>query len=374
MSQNTGNTDIQFTVKGKKDEYMVTKQHLGGGAFGAVWKGIRVSDNKEVAIKIMQLTSRFNKRQINIINSEISVLDKLSRFPKCFPNISCLYDYAEDSEDRIFIMMELVQGGLLNVVNRDIVLKLAKGLHHIHTHGIIHRDIKPANIMVDSKGDPKIVDLGFGCTVSDSEGYIKSCYSDTSGTPRYLDPLFTVTGIKQIKTATYKSDIFGLGQLLYKIIFNREPNAFYKKTSSFAKWTYEAILEELNEEADRSPTIDRLTLQLIGKMLNPLNSDERPSAQDIINSYERGEVIIEGLESTPVKPELNVVELVSSEAKKNFVMGDEERKEYIDKAVLDVQRQDVKVPSNIKQLVADKWKKELDTRILTLSDKHFWLV
>jgi serine/threonine protein kinase len=362
--------NIQFTIKGKKDEYMVTKEHLGGGAFGTVWKGIRVSDKKEVAIKMMAMISK-GYSQRKAIASEISVLEKLSYFPKCFQYISCIYDYVQD-EENMFIVMELVTGGLLNIVNRDIVIKLAKGLSHIHSHGIIHRDIKPVNVLIDSNGDPKIVDLGFGCTVTEIAG-ISNC-NGIAGTPRYLDPLFTMLGVKNIRTATYKSDIFGLGQTLYKIIFDKEPHVFYKKAPLSVTWAYEAILKELEDKNTSSSGVDRLTLQLIGKMLNPLKSDQRPSAQDIINSYEKGEVIIEGLESSPAKPELNVVELVSAEAKRNFVIGDEEKKEYIDKAVLAVQRQDIKVPSNIKQLVSDKWKKELDTRILGLSDKHFWLL
>ena len=36
----------------------------------------------------------------------------------------------------------------------------AKGIHHIHSNGVVHFDIKPANILISSAGSLKIGDFG----------------------------------------------------------------------------------------------------------------------------------------------------------------------------------------------------------------------
>ncbi|MCA9253543.1 MAG: protein kinase, partial [Phycisphaerales bacterium] len=40
------------------------------------------------------------------------------------------------------------------------VAKLCDAVHHAHQKGLIHRDLKPSNILVDSTGQPKILDFG----------------------------------------------------------------------------------------------------------------------------------------------------------------------------------------------------------------------
>jgi 5'-AMP-activated protein kinase catalytic alpha subunit len=41
-----------------------------------------------------------------------------------------------------------------------IMEKLLRAIAHCHEIGICHRDIKPENIMINSKGEIKIIDFG----------------------------------------------------------------------------------------------------------------------------------------------------------------------------------------------------------------------
>ena len=41
-----------------------------------------------------------------------------------------------------------------------IMLMFVKGVHHIHSNGVVHRDIKPENCLLDKNGQLKIIDFG----------------------------------------------------------------------------------------------------------------------------------------------------------------------------------------------------------------------
>lgn len=79
-------------------------------------------------------------------------------------------------EDKcIFMVFEYAEHDLLQIIQhhtqptrhpipasaiKSIIFQLLNGLYYLHSNWVLHRDLKPANIMVTSKGEVRIGDLG----------------------------------------------------------------------------------------------------------------------------------------------------------------------------------------------------------------------
>src|SRR4029453_1938614 len=91
-------------------------------------------------------------------------------------------------------------------------------------HGIVHRDVKPSNVVINDRGQVKVLDFGLvkhlfeqssgGVDLDAKTIYSTQTRSDVIvGTPLYLSPE-QATG----KDVDGRSDLFALGALLYECL------------------------------------------------------------------------------------------------------------------------------------------------------------
>ena len=128
--------------------------------------------------------------------------------------------------------------------------KVCDAVHHGHQKGIIHRDLKPANILVDSAGEPKVIDFGVA-RATDSDIAVTTLRTDVGqliGTLQYMSPEQCDADPHEIDT---RSDVYSLGVVLYELLTGELP---YEATGS-------TIVQAARVICERTPirpsTIDR---------------------------------------------------------------------------------------------------------------------
>ena len=168
-----------------------------------------------------------------------------------------------------YILLEYMEGGTLRDLLRtarrlpagqvvELFRQLAQGLYDIHRHNVVHLDIKPENIMfTKDRKTAKIGDMGIAKVVTG--GYVHSSY---------LSPAYAAPEVKR-GIATFASDIYSLGCVIYEAATGINPNVFVENRYQ--------IPPPSAYNAEVPPWLDEILL----KMLR-LDPAERPTAAELV--------------------------------------------------------------------------------------------
>ncbi len=189
---------------------------LGHGGDGVVYQARQRRPRRRVALKIprARLVSESTLRRFE---AETDHLGRLHH-----PGIAQIYDVGVH-EGEAYFALELIEDArtiTAYVEERDapvaerieLVAQVCDALQHAHERGLLHRDIKPANVLVTPEGRPKVVDFGIA-VVQDLEDEPEAA----AGTRPYMSP-------EQLNPSLdVRTDVFGLGVLLYEVLTGRLP-------------------------------------------------------------------------------------------------------------------------------------------------------
>ncbi len=205
------------------------QSRIGAGGMGVVYKAIQESPHRPVAIKLMHPMHATQER-IQRFRVETELLGRLKH-----PNIAQIYEaglYDIGSGSQPFFAMELVDGydirSYCDQENLDIqqrlklLAKVCDGVQHAHDQGVIHRDIKADNVLIDERGQPKVLDFGIA-RASTSSTLLSTVLTDEGslvGTLAYMAPEQLDSSAE---SATLQVDVYALGVLGFEILTGRLP-------------------------------------------------------------------------------------------------------------------------------------------------------
>jgi hypothetical protein len=191
---------------------------IGRGGMGEVYKAIQRPLRRIVAVKVLTsgpaaALAREAIQTARLIHSNIArVYD--ADLETLHPCIILEYVDGISLRDWLERHWRSVGGPPAGKLVRSIVRQVALALEEAHRHGLIHRDVKPENILLTKRGEDfavKVVDFGVARQVDTPGGTIV-------GTAGYVAP-------EQLRgmPADLRSDIFGLGVVLYELLTGKHP-------------------------------------------------------------------------------------------------------------------------------------------------------
>ena len=206
-------------------------REIGRGGIGTVYLASRADEEYEsdVAIKLVRpgLDTDFVLRRFR---RERQILARLHH-----PNIALLLD-GGTTEDKVpYLVMEYVQGSRITKYAADLRLSLearirlflpvCSAVEYAHRAFIIHRDLKPSNILVDSTGNPKLLDFGISKLLHSEPRDSADTQDIVMATPDYASP-------EQIggNPVTASSDVYSLGAVLYELLAGLRPHRIEQAT------------------------------------------------------------------------------------------------------------------------------------------------
>ncbi len=219
-------------------------EEIGRGGMGVVYRARQIRLDRTVAVKVLLHAQFASAEGRERFCREAQAAARLQH-----SGIVGIFEVGEDDGVPWF-SMEHIPGKSLEQLVREhpmdatmaarYLKMVAAALQHAHEHGVLHRDLKPSNILLGEQDDPRITDFGIARLLHAKNPVTELTRTGQSlGSPGYAAPEQVLRGSADVRT-----DVYGLGALLYHLLTGRPP---------FQGPTLDAILVQLRESDPLSP-------------------------------------------------------------------------------------------------------------------------
>ncbi|MBF8296475.1 MAG: Tetratricopeptide repeat protein [Bacteroidetes bacterium] len=246
-------------------------EKLGEGGMGVVYKAQDTKLNRPVALKFLpqHIIAKPTDKARFLQEAQAAALLN-------HPNICAIYAIHEDGDEQ-FIELEFVEG--VTVRDRlpiektteilDYAIQIGEALQEAHGKEIVHRDIKSENIMLNARGQVKVMDFG----LAKLKGSVQLTQSSTTvGTLAYTAP-------EQVQGAQAdpRSDIFSFGVVLYEMLTGRVPF----RGEHQAALMYSILNEDPEPVEKYRPNVPPDVISIVDKALEKNPADRYQTVADM---------------------------------------------------------------------------------------------
>lgn len=202
-------------------EDLLLQKLIGAGGMGKVYRAVSRINGHLFAVKFLHKSLQDKSGIVEQFLAEAAIVKRLSH-----PGIVRVEGLGQTNARAWFIVMQLIEGGsLAEEISKQLpsikrslswIRQVAMSLQHAHNAGVVHCDLKPANVLLNPSGQAVISDFGLARFIA--SGHISE--TTVAGTaswmaPEQVDPVFG--------PVTTKTDIYGLGALLYSMLTGQPP-------------------------------------------------------------------------------------------------------------------------------------------------------
>ncbi len=203
------------------DDRFRLEGELARGGMGVVYAGRDQQTGEQVAVKVLRGGARTRAQDVERFRREAELGQRLGQHP----GVVAVRASGSLPSGVLYYVMDFVEGRSLDAVSREVsreqavrlVLEVSRTVAFAHEQGVIHRDLKPNNVIVTPEGRVRLTDFGIAKALDAVQGLTAT--GAVMGTPTYMPP----EQVRDSKRVDPRSDVYGLGGILYYALAGRPP-------------------------------------------------------------------------------------------------------------------------------------------------------
>lgn len=278
------------------DNQFFLEKCIGQGGSSRVYLATHLESSEKYAVKILRKDKGYDaEKGAQIMQKEHDRLVSLQGHPNILQsyftssegnlyandrNNDVMYNIIELAENGSFSSLIRATGGLGEEMAKFQFLQICHAISHMHSHGYAHMDVKLENILLDSRFNAKVADMGVSLDLSTTNGECNS----RRGTVCYMAP--EVNHLLPGETFdAFKSDVYSLGICLYVLIFGEFPVKGNEESSTmFDSETMGGLTGlKCSFGAKQWNCISSECQELLSSMLT-MEQEDRPTVGEILSS------------------------------------------------------------------------------------------